>query len=137
MDSFQCLIPASLGNAKRHCQGQVSLQEDASAIEQLARLVAGFECCAVIVRVVHRGPVFLNPIEVGDESLYHLKSMASQAQLHNEIAIGIIKDWWSLDNSIRIFAVFDTQLFGELPAAAVLHAAQQQFFYRLCHSANG
>ena len=99
-------------------EGQVSLQKDKNAIEQLRTVTADYELGALIVRVVHGGPVFSSPIEVSDESLNQLKSMVSFAPLHNKIAIDLIEGWQRLDNTIRIFAAFDTNFFADLPALA-------------------
>lgn len=99
-------------------EGQVSLQKDKNAIEQLRTVTADYELGALIVRVVHGGPVFSSPIEVSDESLNQLKSMVSLAPLHNKIAIDLIEGWQRLDNTIRIFAAFDTNFFADLPALA-------------------
>jgi len=99
-------------------EGQVSLQKDKNAIEQLRTVTADYELGALIVRVVHGGPVFSSPIEVSDESLNQLNSMVSLAPLHNQIAIDLIEGWQRLDNNIRIFAAFDTDFFADLPPLA-------------------
>lgn len=99
-------------------EGQISVEKDKNAIEQLRTVTADYALSALVVRVVHGGPAFSSPIEVSGGSLNQLKSMVSLAPLHNKIAIDVIEGWHRLDNAIRIFVVFDTDFFADLPAVA-------------------
>lgn len=98
--------------------GQLALGKGIGGFEQLLSVTAGFEICAVIVRVVHGGPEFLQPTEVSHDNIHKLKTLDSLAPLHNRVAIELIENWRQHDESVRIFTVFDTQFFAALPAVA-------------------
>ncbi len=99
-------------------RGQIDLEKGTDMFEQLISATASYKICAVIVRVVHGGPDFSNPIEVNRDNINKLKTLDSLAPLHNKVAIAFIESWQSYDESVRIFAAFDTQFFAKLPAVA-------------------
>lgn len=99
-------------------EGHINVEKCKNAIEQLRTVTADHALSALIVRVVHGGSVFSSPIEVSGGSLNQLRSMVSLAPLHNKKAINLIEGWHRLDDTIRIFAVFDTDFFADLPVVA-------------------
>lgn len=106
-----CNSAESLGH------GQITLGRGIDVFEPLTS-TAGNKVCAVIVRVVHGGSEFLQPIEVSPDNIDKLKALDSLAPLHNRVAMELIESWRQYDQSVRIFAAFDTQFFSELPAVA-------------------
>ncbi|WP_323844276.1 hypothetical protein [Microbulbifer magnicolonia] len=98
--------------------GQVSIQTGADIPFQLDGVLANCDVRVLIVRVVHGGPEFLAPVEINGENLQRLKSVISLAPLHNKVAINFIEQWRNTRISSRVFAVFDTEFFTNLPAVA-------------------
>ena len=116
--TFSNSAESLIGNFAAIDHGQVALGKGIGVFEQLLSSTAGCDICAVIVRVVHGGSEFLQPIEVSYDNIGKLKALDSLAPLHNQVAMELIESWRQYDQSVRIFAAFDTQFFTELPEVA-------------------
>jgi len=113
------VLPGKLGAI---AQGQVDSSVVNEVIGQLVESTADFDICALVVRVVHGGAKFSHPVEVTDDNINQLKAHDSLAPLHNRVAIELIHSWRQRRKSLRIFAVFDTQFFADLPLVAQTYA---------------
>lgn len=103
-------------------QGQVGSSVVDEVIGQLIDSTAGFDICALVVRIVHGGATFFHPVEVTIDNIDQLMAHDSLAPLHNKVAIDLINSWRQRRKALRIFAVFDTQFFADLPLVAQTYA---------------
>lgn len=102
--------------------GQIALTIVGSDVFQhIVSATAAYKIFAVIVRVVHGGSQFSHPIEVSHYIFNKLKALDLLAPLHNRVAIELIESCQQYDESLRVFAAFDTQFFINLPAVAQIY----------------
>lgn len=84
----------------------------------LAEAMQHRELCSVVIRFVHGGADYSEPLPVDNETIKALKALIPLAPLHNKIAVDLIEQLRSAPSTPPIVAVFDTEFFNHLPAVS-------------------
>ena len=98
--------------------GSVSLKE--IAVELLA-IIEKFEIFMVIIRFVHGGTGFYEPVEITSDVYDELCSLLSIAPLHTNASLLCSELILKNTTGINQVAVFDTELFKDMPETAQLY----------------
>lgn len=77
---------------------------------------------SVCVRVVHGGGIFNKPTLMTQENIKKLAAIADLAPLHNPISLVVIKTLKKKLGDKKIYAIFDTAFFADLPKSAKTYA---------------
>lgn len=96
------------------CKGNT--QDSAAAV--LLEATTHCDDYAAVIRFVHGGSDYFEPLQVDDANLATLKELVPLAPLHNAIAIELITQLRHRPNPPTVIAVFDTAFFKNLPMAA-------------------
>ena len=103
--------------------GQFKEDAEQGATVALAEAMAHCDVCSVVIRFVHGGAFYSEPLLVDNNNLKTLKGLVPLAPLHNKVAIDLIEQLqWAHSNpsffSPPIVVVFDTEFFNDLPKVA-------------------
>ena len=92
----------------------------------LSHLISSAKPMTCIIRVVHGGDRYHNPIEVTADNVYSFDELVELAPLHNKTSLGLIWSLLFLDHPMRIIAVFDTEFFHDLPTISQLYGLPER-----------
>ena len=104
--------------------GAADLDEAVKRIVAIASQHAAVN--AVGCRVVHGGPNFHEAIEVTDERLVEIASLAPLAPLHNAKDVGFIRAARAAVPDVPVYAAFDTAFHWNLPLVARRYALSKE-----------
>lgn len=143
-----CLYRFSALSAADSAAPVAAGQSDVSGIDVVAVLTtifASHAVRAVIIRVVHGGADFCQPVRITPHNLSALSQLEALAPLHNRLSVALIRQVLDVHGDVLVIAVFDTEFFAALPdvaqavglPAALIdkHQLRRYGFHGLAHDA--
>ncbi len=121
--TFKWSLYASLHEKRALDSGHWATRENSISPSYLISSVKPTTC---IVRVVHGGSRYHNPIEVTADNAHSFDELVELAPLHNKTSLELIWSLLFLDHPMRIIAVFDTEFFHDLPAVSQLYGLPER-----------
>ena len=113
--TFKWSIYDSIKDAEPLSEGNVSVTHFRRKLNELISSIQPGYC---IVRFVHGGVAFYEPVVVTPQILKHLEQLVDLAPLHNRPAFNCIEQLLKMSSNLKVIAVFDTALFHDLPEEA-------------------
>ena len=101
--------------------GQSTMHIDPGAVDLLPNVLANHDVRGVIIRVVHGGPQYREPLQINDGNFRQLQNLIPLAPLHNKAAIELIEQLRNARISIPVIAVFDSEYFSDLPVVSQIY----------------
>ena len=94
-------------------------QGDIAELEaELTKITAEVAAYSYVVRFVHGGDLFCQPVVISDKNFKFLQGLSDWAPLHNHNSLLCVQHLLQRCEDCKIVAVFDTHFFRDLPPAA-------------------
>lgn len=98
--------------------GQFNGDAEEGASIALAEALQYCDVCSVVIRFVHGGSEYRDPVLVDADTFQVLQQLVPLAPLHNNVALKLIAQLQRGHAEVPVVAVFDTEFFTYLPGAS-------------------